>query len=154
MDVEATVDIAAAPDRVRPWVADLSRYTEWLTIIPRAEPIVEPTAETTGGESALWDVELRAKVGPIARSKRLRMRRTVDARDHLRFERDEVDGREHSPWVLDIELTPIDSGTHLRMALHYGGSFGGGIVERLLADEIDASRDRLRSVVERGTPTP
>jgi hypothetical protein len=146
MDVEASVDIAAAPDLVRPWVDDLSRYGEWLTIIPRAEPI--------DGEAASWDVELRAKVGPIARSKRLRMRRTADTPDHLRFERDEVDGREHSPWVLDIELVPIATGTHLRMTLHYGGSFGGGIVERLLAAEIDSSRERLRAVVERGTATP
>ena len=31
----------------------------------------------------------------------------------------------------------------LEMLLHYGGAFGGAVLERLLADEIEASRPRL-----------
>jgi hypothetical protein len=34
------------------------------------------------------------------------------------------------------------------MGLHYGGSFGAGLFERLLADEIEASKQTLRSLVE------
>jgi hypothetical protein len=93
-------------------------------------------------------VELRAKVGPIARSKRLRMIRTIDEPAHIRFERNEVDGRSHSSWVLDAQLESIEIGTRLTMGLHYGGSFGAGLFERLLADEIESSKQTLRSLVE------
>ena len=141
MDVTATLDAQCSIDVLRPWVGDLTRYTEWLTIVPRAE--LEP-----GSDPAAWAIELRAKVGPIARSKRLRMVRTVDEPDHVRFEREELDGRSHSPWILDAVLEPRDSVTRLTMGLHYGGSFGAGLFERLLTDEIETSKQSLRSLVE------
>ena len=141
MDLTATLDAQCTLEVLRPWVGDLGRYTEWLTIVPRAE--LEPASDP-----AAWAIELRAKVGPIARSKRLRMIRTIDDFDHVRFEREELDGRSHSPWVLDAVLEPLESGTRLTMGLHYGGSFGAGLFERLLADEIESSKQSLRSLVE------
>ena len=141
MDVTATLDAQCSIDVLRPWVGDLTRYTEWLTIVPRAEL-------ESGSDPAAWAIELRAKVGPIARSKRLRMVRTVDEPDHVRFEREELDGRSHSPWILDAVLEPLDSATRLTMGLHYGGSFGAGLFERLLTDEIETSKQSLRSLVE------
>ncbi|MBU6329164.1 MAG: SRPBCC family protein [Acidobacteria bacterium] len=144
MDIVAEVDLAAPAAEVRPVVADLDRYPQWLSILARAEP------ESPG----CWAVELRARVGPLARSKRLRMERTVDDATHLRFERAETDGRHHSAWTLDVRLLPIDGGTRLVMELHYGGRFGGGVVERLLAEEIAASRLRLRALVEGDPATP
>jgi hypothetical protein len=141
MDLTATLDAACSLEQLRDWVGDLSRYPDWLTIVPRAdlEEVSEPRA---------WAVELRAKVGPIARSKRLRMIRTIDEPGHIRFEREEVDGRSHSSWVLDAQLESIEIGTRLTMGLHYGGSFGAGLFERLLADEIESSKQTLRSLVE------
>ncbi len=140
MDVTAVLETSAADTVVRPWVAELGRYCEWLSILPVA--VVDPD------DDQVWNVELRAKVGPLARSKRLRMVRVVDDPDHIRFERHEVDGRTHSPWVLDALLVPEGGGSRLTMRLHYGGSFGGGLVERLLAAEIEASKERLRALVE------
>jgi hypothetical protein len=69
----------------------------------------------------------------------------------VRFEREETDGRNHSPWVLEAIVSPVDEEiSELEMHLHYGGSFGGGLIEKLLRDEIEASRprlaDRVRSV--------
>lgn len=145
MDVTASIVIECPPEQLRPWIDDLTRYSEWLSILPRADRL---------GEEPVWDVELRAKVGPLARSKRLRMRRTVDEALRVRFERDEIDGRSHSPWVLDAVLHPEDDSTRLEMRLHYGGSFGGGLVEKLLTDEIDRSRARLKEMVEAGRPAP
>jgi hypothetical protein len=76
------------------------------------------------------------------------MIRTINEPSHIRFEREETDGRSHSPWVLDAELESIATGTRLTMGLHYGGSFGAGLFERLLNDEIESSKQTLRSLVE------
>lgn len=141
MDVTATLDTSCAAEALRPWVGDLERYPQWLTIVPAA-------IREEGSDPGAWAVELRAKVGPIARSKRLRMVRTVDEPDHVRFERSETDGRSHSPWTLDARLDPTSAGTRLTMQLHYGGSFGAGLFERLLEDEIESSKETLRALVE------
>lgn len=147
MDVVATLDAACEPDALLAVVRDLDRYPEWLSILPRTQTEV-------GSDPAAWSVELRATIGPLARSKKLRMVRVVDDAASVRFERAETDGRSHSPWVLEATVAPIDSGASLTMSLHYGGSLGGGIVERLLRDEIESSRQRLRALVEAGPVTP
>lgn len=147
VDVTATLDACCRPADLTAVLRDLERYPEWLSILPR-------TDAEDGSTPPAWSVELRATIGPLARSKRLRMVRVVDEPGHIRFERAEVDGRRHSPWVLDAVVTPTTDGAHLEMSLHYGGAFGGGIVERLLRDEIESSRQRLRDLVERGVDRP
>ena len=148
MDVAADLDASCSPARLHELVRDLSRYPSWLSIVPRAEPEAVP-GELTGEEAVrAWSVELRAKVGPLARSKRLRMVRTVDDHDHVRFERDELDGRHHSSWVLDARIAATEVGSRVTMSLHYGGGLGGGLVERMLRDEIESSRPRLRALAE------
>lgn len=160
VDLTAAVELDASPERVRPWIASLDRYPSWLSIVAKAEPLapVGPEGEDLGvversddRPTEAWAVELRAKVGPLSRSKRLRMVRSIDELLHLRFERAELDGRSHAVWTLDAELRPRGSGTELVMVLHYGGGFGGGLVERLLADEIEASRSRLRALLDHET---
>ena len=54
----------------------------------------------------------------------------------------------HTPWVLDVTLAATDTGTHLTMELHYGGSMGAGLFQRLLEDEIESSKETLRTLVE------
>jgi hypothetical protein len=76
------------------------------------------------------------------------MVRTVDEPGHVRFERSELDGKQHSPWVLDARIAPAGQGSRLTMVLHYGGGLGSGIFERILGDEIEASKSRLRALVE------
>jgi len=140
VDLKASVELGASPERVRPLVASLDCYPQWLSIVARAEPL--------DGTADAWEIELRAKVGPLSRSKRLRMVRTVDDPSHLRFERIELDGRTHADWTLDVRLRPEGDQTDLTMELHYGGGFGGGVVERLLASEIEESRKRLRALLD------
>jgi hypothetical protein len=156
VDVIATLDAACPPDRLRTWVGDLDRYPAWLSIVPRADreaaPVDHATAENDGHPA--WAVELRAKLGPLARSKRLRMVRTVDDEVHVRFERWETDGKNHSPWVLDARIEVVEIGSRLMMSLHYGGNFGGGLLERLLTDEIESSKPRLLALVEDGAQAP
>jgi hypothetical protein len=128
-----------SPNELFGWIDDLGRYPSWMGLVHRADPL--PTVDGV----PRWDVELRARVGPLARSKRLIMSRTQCATDkEVVFERTEVDGRRHSMWRLAADVTEVGTGSRLVMHLHYGGSlWTGGIIERVLHDEITRSRDRL-----------
>ena len=139
MDVEATLDAPVPPAELFEWVDDLGRYPQWLSIVTAAVP-------DDGG----WVVDLRGRVGPLARSKRLRMERThLEPGRAVVFDRVERDGRTHSRWTLRAAVDPTTGGSRLRMQLHYGGGLWGPVLERLLRDEIDRSRERLLSLVER-----
>ena len=139
MDVRASLDANCDASRLFDLVADLASYPQWMDLVHRAEPL---------GNDA-WEVELRAKVGPFARSKRLRMVRTAAEPNSLvRFERLEVDGRQHAPWVLTATIESVGSQCALTMHLHYGGVlFTGGVLERVLADKIENGRSRLAALV-------
>jgi len=137
VDVTADLEAPHPPAQVYGVVADLATYPRWLDIVARAEP-----------DGDAWSVDLRGRLGPFARSKRLRMVQTVaDEPTHVRFERAELDGRSHSPWVLDATVLPAGEGSRLTMQLHYGGGLWMPVLERLLRDEIERSRSRLLSVL-------
>ena len=146
MDVTATMDAPGSARRLFDLVDRLDHYPEWMPLTHR----VQPAGTDPQGRPA-WTVELRARMGPFARSKQLRMVRTVHESDlgHVRFERAELDARSHSPWVLDATVsTSIDGASSLVMRLHYGGAlWTGGVMERVLADQIVAGRERLLELV-------
>lgn len=138
------VEAPCAPPALFAQVEDLAAYPAWLEIVVAASP-----AEVAEGDlGPAWSVELRGRVGPLARSKRLRMVRTEhDAPRRVVFERREVGPRRRSPWTLTAEVTPTVSGSELTMALHYGGSWWGPMLERLLADEVERARPRLLALL-------
>ncbi len=143
-----TTDLVApcSAEALFDWVDDLGRYPEWMPLVHRATP-----DEADGGA---WLVELRARVGPLARSKRLRMTRTVLERPtYVRFERAELDERRHAPWTLSARLVPLtDSSTRLTVDLHYGGAlWTAGLLERVLADQIDVGKRNLLALVSEPT---
>jgi hypothetical protein len=154
MDVSATLHVPYPPAAVFPWLADLGRYPSWLDIVKRADPVPDarPTADERGAvPGPAWSVDLRARLGPVARSKRLRMVRTVCEDDRVvRFERAEVDGRDHSSWVLDGKLVSTADGCWLTMTLQYAGGALAPLVQRFLNDEIDRSGRRLVDLVASG----
>jgi hypothetical protein len=137
MDITAHFAAACPVERLFAEVDDLAGYPSWLQIVDRAVP--DPD------DPAVWSVDLRGRLGPLARSKRLRMVRTERvAGERVRFERRELDGRQHSAWELEATVRAVTGGgSELEMRLHYGGSFGGAILERMLRDEIEHSRPRL-----------
>ena len=142
MDVTASLEAPCAADRLFELVDDLSTYPQWNGLVHSA--VAEP------GNDPVWDVQLRARLGPLARSKRLRMVRTLrDAQRHaVRFERDQADGRNHSPWILSADIVEHDGRSTLTMQLHYGGElWTGGALERVLAEQITSGRERLLQLV-------
>ncbi len=142
MDVRASLDAPCAAAELFAFVDDLGTYPAWVDLVHRAVPVE--------GVDHEWQVELRARLGPLARSKQLRMRRTeFDPSAHrVVFERHEVDGRRHSPWVLTATVDETPEGSSLQMHLHYGGAlWTGGVLERTLADQITNGRERLLALV-------
>ena len=134
VDLQASVTLAASPERVYAEVADLSTYPDWLGIVLDAEP---------DGPGA-WYVDLGARIGPVKAAKRVRMARVVDDRpSQARFERAEHDDEEHSAWILEASLTPDTTGTRLTMRLHYGGAMFLPGLDKILAAEIDKAGPRL-----------
>jgi hypothetical protein len=125
-------------------VADLGRYPAWFGAVRRAEPD-DSRADEPG---PAWRVDLRGRVGPLARVKRLRMVRAAhDPPSSVRFERREDDGRSHSPWMLTAEVRAVPGGSRLEVHVHYGGGLFGPVLERLLADEVAKAKPRLLDLV-------
>jgi len=142
MDLRATLDAPCSPSELFEWVEDLSRYPSWLTIVTSAQPDGVDT----------WLVDLRGRLGPLARSKRLRMERVAYEPGHLAvFRRVERDGRHHADWMLTAMVDAAGAGSRLLMDLHYGGALWGPVLERLLRDEIEAGKGRLLALVRGGT---
>ncbi len=144
MDVTATLQAPCPPPTLFALVEDLGTYPRWLDLVHRAEPAADPASSAAA--PPVWRVDLRARIGPLTRSKRLRMERVEHRPDSgtVRFERREVDGRRHAPWVLTAIVAPAGDGSTLAMHLHYGGKlWTGGVLERALNDQIQEGRSRL-----------
>ncbi|MEY3796508.1 MAG: hypothetical protein RL628_1504 [Actinomycetota bacterium] len=138
MDIRVDVNLPCSAKELLPFIDDLAQYPSWMglvhTVVPEGEGV--------------WQVELRGKIGPFARSKRLRMIQVETSEPHhIRFERQENDGRSHSDWVLDAQVTEVGSASTLNMTLRYSGRLFSSVVERALHDEIEASKQRLRELV-------
>ena len=146
MDVQAELDAPCSSATLFGWVEDLADYPAWMQLVHRVEQAAP--IEDDDGRPA-WDVEIRARLGPLARSKRLRMVRTRHEPDSLVvFERREAARRRHSPWILTATTERRDHGSRLRVHLHYGGAlWTGGLLERALGDEIERGRTRLIELV-------
>lgn len=144
VDVTAELVAPCEAEELFEWVADLGRYPQWLDIVPRAEP-AEAHPDDPG---PAWMITLRGRLGPLARSKRLRMVRVAyDAPSRVRFERREHDARDHAAWVMTATITAAEGSSNLQMELHYGGSLGDRPVRKLLEDAIASSGPRLLACI-------
>lgn len=151
MRTTETATVTASPAEVFPLVDDLSAYPAWMPLVHAATPLA-----VGEDEPLAWDVEIRARIGPFARSKRLRMQRTELVPDRLAvFERAEIDGRDHADWILRVELVPAPTDapggavTEVAMHLAYDGSlWTGGPLARVFDDQVRRGRDGLVAAVE------
>jgi hypothetical protein len=133
-----------APAEVFPHLATLERYPMWMRLVHRVDPV-----EPDEGRPAWW-VELRARVGLFTRSKQLRMVRTIlEPERRVRFERVQPDERDHAAWVMTASTDPVPTGTRVLVDLEYSGSlWTGGLLERVLEDEVRNGREALRRLVD------
>lgn len=147
MHLSAALTTSATTADVLTHVASLDAYSRWM-------PLVHSAVREAESKPPAWNVELRAKVGPLARSKRLRMVRTVyDIGESSRivFERAETDGRRHANWRLEVTVVPKQmsspraevSETQLVMNLSYDGRFFVSVVESILRQNIEVGKRRL-----------
>lgn len=136
MEIERHVVVPGPSDAVFALLDDLDHYPSWMDLVHDVER-VEAVASDPG---PAWEVELQARVGPFARSKRLRMVRTVhDAPHAVVFERAEIDGRRHAEWTLRATLADADSASvDVSMRLTYGGNlWTGAVLQRVLDDHVE-----------------
>lgn len=139
--IDVTIDAPAS--RVFDVLGDLGTYPLWLDIVARAE-VATPHCDDLG---PAWWVTLRARVGPLSRSKRLRMVRSVErAPSQLRFERNEVDGRNHSDWVLNVRIEGTTA-TNVTVELRYDGRLWTSPLELVLGRQVDDAVPRLQALV-------
>jgi len=136
-----TIVVEQPLDLVADSLADLGSYPHWNDVVAAAEPLESASTEPS------WHTTLRARVGPFARSKVLRMARTMNERSELghaiRFERSELDGRDHAAWIMDAALEPVDDGTEVSLTLHYDGGLWTGALDGVLGAAIDRATRRL-----------
>jgi hypothetical protein len=149
VELVATLETDVAALTLARVVADLDLYPQWLEIVGAS---VRDGGQP-GDQGPAWLIDLRAQLGPLRRSKRLRMVRVTPApegehdRYHVRFERQEHDGKSHSSWVLDGEVRAMpEGGANLSMRLAYGGSLWVPMLDGILRGEIERSRPRLVQV--------
>lgn len=143
MHLRAELDTPAPADDLFAWVGSLDRYPAWLDIVRSASPSNPPVPGADDATPA-WDVVLVGRLGPLRRSKRLRMvRLRHDAPTSAHFTRRELDGRHHAGWDLRVDVAPLAGGSHLTMTLDYSGSLWGPALHRLVSAEIEAAKPRL-----------
>lgn len=141
VETVAHLDTPGPPEDLFAELQNLDGYQEWLDIVDR----VVPAEPDDGDPGPAWLVDLHASIGPLRRSKRLRMTRDLhEAPNRVRYVRRETDGRRHSAWRLTAQVSRSEGGgSHLEMSLYYGGSLWVPMIERLLRDEVERSRPRL-----------
>ena len=156
MRTTETIELTAPADAVFAHVGELHAYPAWLPLVHTAEP----AAVHPDDQGPAWIVELRAKIGPFARSKRLRMvRGEHDPPRAVAFERAETDGREHARWALRVELTELARAagpvTQLTMHLAYDGAlWTGGLLEHALDDQIRRGKAGLAELLSASDVPP
>lgn len=141
MEVVASVEVPVSPEVLFSYISDLANYPRWLELVHSAsavDDLVDKTRPT-------WQVELQARIGVFARSKRLRMTRTIcEAPNLVVFERNEQDSRKHAEWVLRATVNATPVGAELVTNLNYSGKlFTNSVLERALADQIKTGREKL-----------
>jgi hypothetical protein len=139
-----SAETSAPPVRLFDTMADLDTYSSWMSLIERCEP-ADAIADDPG---PAWWVTLRAKVGPFARSKRLRMVRThSESPSFVRFERHETDGKSHSAWVMEARVDPLEHGSRVTFDLTYSGGLWSGPLDAVLGTQVSDAVPRLREYV-------
>ena len=141
--IEVAVD--RDPDAVLAALADLTTYPEWNDLVIAAEPA--PAA--AGDPGPAFSMTLRGRIGPLARSKQLRMVRPPTPPGRVRFERRELDGRDHATWAMHASVHDgAGGGSTVELVLRYDGGLWSTPLEAVLAASIDRATERLPAFLD------
>lgn len=163
MEKEFRAETVATAEELFAVVNDLSTYPDWIELVHRVEPVEAAGDRVTDDRQAQpeWWVTLRATIGPFARSKRLRMSRTVnnppgsgpDEHGHVRFERSETDGRDHAEWTMEVTVVSLDEAaddgsprSRADCRLLYGGAMWTGLLDGTLDATARRSTESLQRI--------
>ena len=121
MEQTINLKLQTSSDIVFEVVSDLETYPDWLDIVENV------LAESNDA----WFVTLTAKIGPIKRSKKLRMIRTVED-NTVNFIRQETHDREFSIWEMTSTVTELsESSSNLLIELNYSGAYWSSLLDAL-----------------------
>lgn len=120
-------------------LADLGTYPAWLEVVHT----VEAAPAVAGDAGPAWYITLRAQIGRLARSKRLRVVRTVASDERVRFERSEADERTHAQWVMDATIIDRGPGAEADFTLRYDGGLWSTVLDAVLGDQVGSATQRL-----------
>lgn len=149
MQRQIKVQTTAAVSDLAEVLADLGTYPDWLDVVHA----VEDAAPAPGDAGPAWYITLRAQIGRLARSKRLRVVRTVATDDRVRYERKEDDTRNHAAWIMDATIDDTAAGSVASLTLRYEGGLWSTVLDTVLGDEVGTATQRLPAYLEqrRGT---
>ncbi|MFM8779576.1 MAG: SRPBCC family protein [Acidimicrobiaceae bacterium] len=141
MDLVASVEVPVSVEKLFDYVADLANYSSWLEFVHKVE-LVGESVET----DATWLVELRAKLGVLARSKRLRMTRTLC--EHPRqvvFERRDQDRHHGSQQKTQMRQMLVKATDHVLAACRRDHQFDQTAVSTAWLEFLAGQLSRFRS---------
>jgi hypothetical protein len=140
LNLRAAAELPCPLEVARAELETLDGYPQWLGIVMAVEDA--PPADP-GGHPAWW-VELGGRIGLVRKTKRVRMERTFLGPDRIRFERVELDGRQHNEWVLEAQLEAKGPDrTDLDMTVYYGGERRIPVLDAVLRAEVRRAGRRL-----------
>ncbi len=154
MEHGETILLSVPVERTWSLVDDLEKYPQWMSLVHSVVREINPKGSDSSEPDAsnpAWAVDLRARLGPFARSKKLRMQRIVHDVDASGvrvaiFDRCELDGRTHSQWRLEVRVSPDGSGSRVDVTLQYSGALFGPVVEAALRHYVAEGRERLATI--------
>ena len=134
------VDLDSSSDKIFNVLNNLEAYENLLGFVDCVEAL-----ESEEGVPC-WLVTLRAKIGPFARLKKLRMARTEEKRPEVvRFSRRETDGKNHSDWELCILLKEQGGDRCLVIIeVSYSGRFWSAPLQSVFNSHVDTAKDLLQ----------
>lgn len=143
MQKNLTINIKAKPKQLFDVVADLETYPEWLELVDNVQ-----TGDSQ--HQSAWLVTLKARLGPISRSKKLRMVKSVNY-PKVEFERAETLTKDFSQWKMLAEVSESSEGSTVNIELSYGGRFWSSTLEKVMESQIERVAKRLESYVNEDT---